>query len=155
MLPLDLLNELITLLDDASTYRSFALASRITSQLCRKGTIKAKKTFGILKSNYHGWWYRLPDGTCHGPELNRVHQSYCIYLDGKREGRFEEWYNPTVIPSRYVTCWYREGTRHGVYTQWDGIFEKPELVINFTHGTPQGPYEECGRGMRMIAEIHP
>lgn len=148
MLPLDLLRELITLLDDASTYRTFALASRITSQLCQKNIEAAKKRFTVFQTAWTAKWYQLPNSTLHGPNYDCDYQSYCTYLDGRREGRYDEWYIFSSDP-KYLTCTYVHGVRHGRYIQWeyDGTLK---IDITITQGVPEGPYVECGRGMRLV-----
>lgn len=122
MLPLDLLNELITLLDDASTYHVFALVSRITSKLCSKDVESAKKRFSMV-SNYvddnycEGMRYQLPDSTLHGPVLSYYHARYVVYLNGKREGPCWEWYG--FSKHRYCRCYFQNGLLHGKYERWD------------------------------------
>lgn len=115
MLPLDLLNELITLLDDASTYRTFSLASRITSHLCRKDEANAKKRFMMPQKDSDHAWYQLPDATLHGPNLSYLHACYVVYLSGRYEGPYWEWYTHIFkhSGSRCISAYYREGRLHG------------------------------------------
>lgn len=163
MLPLDLLNELLTLLDDASTYRAFALSSHITSQLCRKDVEVAKKRFTMFRtaglSMWTAKWYCLPNAIPHGPNYDQEYQSYCTYLDGRREGRYDEWFtipsHPGETFDKYVTCTYVHGVRHGRYVQWYPN-RRIKVDIAFTHGVPEvvpgGRYEEWGRGMRLVTD---
>lgn len=117
MLPLDLLNELITLLDDASTYQTFALASLITSQLCRKDEENAKTRFTMPQKNRTDKWYSLPNGTQHGPEWVSTRYNYAVYLNGKHEGPCWEWYVPGG--SRYHFCHWHNGILHGKWEWWE------------------------------------
>lgn len=120
MLPPDLLNELITLLDDASTYRSFALASHITSKLCQKGMIETKKRFTVRQKDGRHTWYSLPNSTRHGPDLSYLFTRYTNYLDDKLEGVFWNWYSHLYTPGggRFISTYYHKGLRHGTYKRW-------------------------------------
>lgn len=125
MLPRDLLNELLTLLDDASTYRTFSLASRITSQLCRKNEVDAKKRFTVRHTHLTGKWCSLPNDTPHGPELSYCYLTYIVYLNGKREGPYWEWY---ANEYRYVSSHYINGLLHGCRKMWSTTGEPNEPV---------------------------
>lgn len=120
MLPQDLFCELLTLLDDASTYRTFALASCITFQLCQKDEPNAKKRFTMLQKDDIHTWYQLPNATQHGPELSYRHTYYVCYLNGKREGVYWEWFSYHFHPGggRYVLAYYRNDYRHGIFKRW-------------------------------------
>lgn len=118
MLPHDLLNELLTLLDDAETYRTFAMSSHITSQLCRKDMVNAKKRFTMFRTDRLDKWYSLPDSTTHGPSWSSFHASYVVYLNGKREGLYWEWNGSYPTAGAYCTSHYQNGLLHGKYVRW-------------------------------------
>lgn len=120
MLPLDLLNELLTLLDDASTYRSLALASRITSRLCLKDEDRAKNRFTMLRKDAMVDCYQLPDYTLHGPFLSYVFTRYGYYVNGECEGPSWEWYSYgfELGGGRFVSTYFHKGQLHGRYRKW-------------------------------------
>lgn len=77
MLPLDLLREMIGLVDDSETYRSFALASAITSKICLEQVEVAKRRFTVKHIIYLNALvddthinFSLPNGCLHGPMWN-------------------------------------------------------------------------------------
>lgn len=125
MLSLDLLNELLTLLDDASTYHAIALSSRITSKLCQKNEVDAQKRFTMPQTNLSSKWYSLPNGTRHGPDYDGRYNSYSVYLNGKCEGPYWEWYTG----SRYCSCHYHYGLLHGKYVFWFGTTTETSYYI--------------------------
>lgn len=93
MLPLDLLREMISLLDDAETYRSFALASTITSKICLEHVEVAKRRFSVEKMNNFSElpskirciYFILPDSSFHGPAIYVQRCSFHTYVDGVEE----------------------------------------------------------------------
>lgn len=107
MLPLDLIRELVSLLDDSTTFHTFALASKLTSRICDEQMVGAKNKYIVLDNEA----YTLPNGTLHGPKLSCGSHlaTLSFYVDGKKEGHKTQWDDRIDQKIQHVT--YRNGLK--------------------------------------------
>ena len=73
MLPLDLLNELLGLVDDSSTFYSIALASKVTNRFAENQNSDAVRRYYVRRDSRENIWtevlFLLPNGVMHGPGM--------------------------------------------------------------------------------------
>ena len=74
---------------------------------------------------------------------------HVFYVNGKREGLYEEWYESGQLKERGN---YHNDRRHGVYERWYGDGQ-PCTRGNFKNGNREGLYEAwCGDGILYLRE---
>lgn len=134
MLTRDLLRELLRLIDDSETFRTVALASRVTSTFCTSMMEDAKDRFTIRRPVMHSLRgeavpnsgeFLLPDGTNHGPYINTASwfgSTVTCFRSGWWHSTLDYYYRSGARKSR---THFKNGCRCGLDICWleDGTLE--------------------------------
>lgn len=132
MLTPDLLNELLSLVDDSSTFYSIALASKITVQLAERQTSIAKRRYSIWKYDELVRISYLPSGVKDGPYMHvmKYYVRVCHWNNGAVHGKFKEWHRHTYARRIWT---YVDSFIHGPYRLWSDsghLYEEGVMSYN-------------------------
>lgn len=124
MLPPDLLNELLSLVDDSSTFYALALASKCTMRFAENQNVNAKRRYSIRRDRLVNGLpessYLLPNNMLHGPILRTAIYKGVIWYTavmGLIHGIFSEWRKR--VGNRTGMWTYNHGFLDGLYMYQD------------------------------------